>query len=61
MLLDIVHDLCLLIADVKSPRYPVPRGSKGGVVFVRCSMALVGPFIENNSSLPTDQLQHEHE
>ena len=53
MLFDIVHDLSLLITDVESPRYPVSGRSKRGVIFVGCRMAVVGPFVENDSSFPT--------
>lgn len=59
MLLDIVHDFCLLVTDIKSSRGPVSGGSEiGSNSFLIGSMNVTNSFIKNDFAFSTHKLQH---
>lgn len=62
MLLDVIHDLGLLVADVKGSGGPVPGGGEVGIdgLLIRC-MDVADPFIEDNLPLSAHQLQHQNQ
>ena len=62
MLLDVIHDLCLLIADIEGSGGPVPRGGEVGIdgLFIR-RMDVADPLIEDNLPLSAHQLQHQNQ
>lgn len=62
VLLDIVHDFCLLVADVECSGGPVPgRGEVGIDGFLIRRVDVADALIEDNLPLSAHQLQHQNQ
>ena len=61
MFLDVVHDLCLLVADVERSSGPISRGCQVRVYSLLGSVRVAYALVENEPALSAHELEHEGE